>query len=42
MHRMRPETLLVILMFVVLVMAVFTVHAIWQFRNHGYIWLPFG
>lgn len=39
---MRPEAFLVILMFVVLVLALFTVHAFWRFQTDGYIGWPFG
>lgn len=40
--RMKPEAFLVILMFVVLVLALFTVHAFWRFRVDGYMGWPFG
>ena len=39
---MRPEAFLLMLMFVVLVVTVLTVHALWHFQIHGYLPWPFG
>lgn len=38
---MRPETILLIAMFVVLVFSTITLQALWQFSLHGYMVLPF-
>lgn len=39
---MRPETLLVILMFCVLIITTLTVYALWHFHIHGHLIWPLG